>query len=103
MKNTVTLDIAGASYRMQVDADEAHLRKLADIVNERVRALGPKALQRATPAQLLVMVALGLADDWQAAETRSRSQEESTRRALTHAIARIDARLAEDMVQPLDA
>lgn len=103
MKNTVTLDIAGASYRMQVDADEAHLRKLADIVNERVRALGPKALQRATPAQLLVMVALGLADDWQAAETRSRSQEESTRRALTHAIARIDARLAEDMVHPLDA
>jgi cell division protein ZapA (FtsZ GTPase activity inhibitor) len=103
VKNTVTLDIAGASYRMQVDADEAHLRRLAEIVNQRVQALGPKAMQRATPAQLLVMVALGLADDWQAAETRAHSLEETTRRALTHAIARIDARLAEDMLQPLDA
>src|SRR4051794_39565023 len=82
VKNTVTLDIAGASYRMQVDADETHLRKLAEIVNQRVQALGPKALQRATPAQLLVMVALGLADDWQSAESRSRTVEESTRRAL---------------------
>ncbi len=103
MKKTVTLDIAGASYRMQVDADEEHLRKLADIVNERVRALGPKALSRATPTQLLVMVALGLADDLQAAESRSRSVEEATRRALTRAIARIDARLSEDMLQPADA
>ena len=103
MKKTVTLDIAGASYRMQVDADEAHLRRLAEIVNERVRALGPKALSRAAPAQLLAMVALGLADDWQAAETRSRSMEEATRQALTNAIARIDARLAADMLEPLDA
>jgi cell division protein ZapA (FtsZ GTPase activity inhibitor) len=102
VKKTVTLDIAGASYRMQVDADEAHLRRLADIVNERVRALGPKALQRASPTQLLVMVALGLADDWQSAETRSRSMEESTRRALANAIARIDARLADDMLVPAE-
>ena len=103
MKKTVTLDIAGASYRMQVDADEAHLRRLAEIVNERVRGLGPKAQQRATPAQLLAMVALGLADDWQASETRSRSLEQTTRQALTNAIARIDARLAADMLEPLDA
>jgi cell division protein ZapA len=103
VKKTVTLDIAGASYRMQVDADEEHLRRLADIVNERVQALGPKAMQRATPAQLLVMVALGLADDWQAAEARARSLEETTRRALQSAIARIDRRLSEDMIAPLDA
>lgn len=103
MKKTITLDIAGASYRMQVDADEAHLRRLADIVNQRVQALGPKAMQRATPAQLLVMVALGLADDWQAAESRARNVEDSTRRALASAIERIDRRLSEDMLSPLDA
>jgi cell division protein ZapA (FtsZ GTPase activity inhibitor) len=103
VKKTVTLDIAGASYRMQVDADETHLRKLADIVNERVQALGPKALQRASPTQLLVMVALSLADDWQSAETRSRSMEQTTKRAIANAIARIDARLADDILAPLDA
>ena len=43
MKKTITLDIAGASYRMNVDADEEHLRRLAEIVNERVAAMGPKA------------------------------------------------------------
>jgi cell division protein ZapA len=102
LKKTITLDIAGASYRMQVDAEEAHLRRLADIVNERVQALGPKAMQRATPAQLLVMVALSLADDWQNAETRARSVEEATRTALTNAIARIDRRLAEDMLTPTE-
>jgi cell division protein ZapA (FtsZ GTPase activity inhibitor) len=103
LKKTITLDIAGASYRMQVDADEDHLRRLADIVNERVQALGPKAMQRATPAQLLVMVALGLADDWQTAETRARSVEDTTRKALANAIERIDRRLADDMLAPLDA
>jgi cell division protein ZapA (FtsZ GTPase activity inhibitor) len=103
VKKTITLDIAGASYRMQVDADEAHLRRLADIVNQRVQALGPKAMQRATPAQLLVMVALGLADDWQAAQERVRAVEDSTRRALANAIERIDRRLLEDMLSPLDA
>src|SRR4051812_29609860 len=105
MKKAITLDIAGASYRMMVDADEAHLARLAAIVNERVAALSPKVGQRATPAQLLVMVALGLADDWLNADARARSIEDSTRQAIVKAIARIDRRLESDMVesQPLDA
>lgn len=99
MNKTVSLDIAGASYRMNVDADEAHLQRLAQIVNDRVAALGPKAQQRATPAQLLVMVALGLADDWLNEQERAKSVEDSTRRAIVNAIARIDRRLATDAAQ----
>lgn len=96
MTKAITLDIAGASYRMNVDADEEHLKRLADIVNERVAALGPKAQQRASPAQLLVMVALGLADDWLLETERAKNVEETTRKAIVNAIARIDKRLASD-------
>jgi cell division protein ZapA (FtsZ GTPase activity inhibitor) len=101
VKKTISLDIAGASYRMNVDIkgepDEEHLRKLAEIVNERVAALGPKAAQRATPAQLLAMVALGLADEWLTSSNRVRAVEDTTRRAIVNAIARIDRRLAADL------
>jgi cell division protein ZapA len=93
---TISLDIAGATYRMNVDADEEHLKRLAQIVNERVAALGPKAQQRATPTQLLAMVALGLADDWLLEKERAKSVEEATRRAVVNAIARIDRRLSSD-------
>lgn len=103
MKKPVTLDIAGASYRMMVDADEAHLLRLAEIVNERVAALGPEARRRANPAQLLAMVALSLADDLLVAESRTRAIEDTTRRAIESAIARIDRRLAADTVTPVDA
>jgi cell division protein ZapA len=103
VKKSVSLDIAGASYRMMVDVDEAHLLRLAELVNERVRSLGPKAQQKASPAQLLAMVALSLADDLVSAQTRAKSIEDTTRRAITSAIARIDQRLEADMVAPVDA
>jgi cell division protein ZapA len=103
VKKTITLDIAGAAYRMSVDADEEHLRKLARIVDERVQALGPRAQQKATPAQLLAMVALGLADDLLAANERAQRVEDSTRRAIVNAIARIDRRLTADAGEQRDA
>ena len=97
MKKSVTLDIAGASYRMSADADEERLQALADLVNERVEALGPRAAQQASPAQLLAMVALGLADDLLEATERRERVESVTRSALAKAISRIDQRLADDM------
>ena len=103
MKKSVTLQIAGASYRMSADADEAHLQRLAALVNERVEALGARAAQQASPAQLLAMVALGLADDLLASESRREQVETTTRRALSNAIARIDGRLAADVHASADA
>ncbi len=107
MKKTVTLDIAGASYRMNVDADEEHLRRLAELVNQRVTALGPRAAQKATPTQLLAMAALSLADDLLALDSRCRDIEDSTRRVVASAIARIDRRLEASVmagsVAPVDA
>jgi cell division protein ZapA len=93
VKRTVTLEIAGARYKMASDADEEHLLRLAELVNERIGALGPKAARSASPAQLLAVVALGLADELVQSEARRRELEASTRDALTRAIARIDRRL----------
>ena len=92
-KRTVTLEIAGAKYRMSSDADEDHLVSLADVINERIVALGPKARRTATPAQLLAVVALGLADDLLSAQRRRSEVERVTRDAVESAIAKIDARL----------
>ncbi len=92
-KRTVTLEIAGAKYRMTSDADEEHLARLAEMINERIDALGPKAQRSATPAQLLAVVALGLADDLLTSERRRREVEDTTRSAVQQAIARIDERL----------
>jgi cell division protein ZapA len=92
-KRTVTLELAGAKYRMTSDADEEHLSRLADMINERIDALGPKAQRTATPAQLLAVVALGLADDLLNAERRRHEVEDAARSAVKRAIERIDQRL----------
>ena len=81
---------------MSSDADEAYLQRLADIVNERVAALGPKAARAATPAQLLAVVALSLAEDLDASEQRLESLEARTRQVVDTAIRRIDQRLQAD-------
>jgi cell division protein ZapA (FtsZ GTPase activity inhibitor) len=96
VKRNVQIEIAGASYRMSSDADEAYLQRLANIVNERVQALGPKAARAATPAQLLAVVALGLAEDLDASERRRESLEIKTREVVVTAIRRIDQRLLAD-------
>ena len=96
VKRTVTLDIAGARYRLSTDADEGHLKGLASIVNERIAQLGPKAQRSAAPAQLLAVVALGLVEDLQEAERRRSEVEGVARATINRAIERIDLRLSED-------
>jgi cell division protein ZapA len=96
VKRTVQIEIAGARYRMSSDADEAYLQRLADIVNERVQALGPKAARAATSAQLLAVVALGLAEELEASERRRETLEMKTRQVVGAAIRRIDQKLQAD-------
>ncbi|MGB5366800.1 MAG: cell division protein ZapA [Polyangiales bacterium] len=96
MKRTVQIEIAGARYRMSADADETYLQRLADIVNERVQALGPKAARAATPAQLLAVVALGLAEDLDASERQRETLEAKTGQVVNTAIRRIDECLQVD-------
>ncbi len=81
---------------MTSDADEDHLQRLADAVNERVAALGSKAARTASPAQLLAVVALGLAEDLEVSERRRQRLEDRTRQVVAAAISRIDRRLEAD-------
>ncbi len=94
MKRTVTLEIAGARYKMTSDTEEEHLQRLAHAVNDRIHALGSKATRTASPSQLLAIVALGLAEDLEVSERRRQRIEDTTRRGLQKAIERIDERLA---------
>lgn len=99
MKNTVTLEIAGTRFRLVADADDQHLHELAHVVNERVAQLHAGS-RTASPAQLLAMTALGLADDLRNAETRLKHMEELTRSTVQQAIARIDAHLGAGQTEP---
>ena len=92
VKHTVTLEIAGTKFRLAADADAQRLNELAALVNERVAKLG-SASKAASAAQLLAMVALGLADDLSNCEKKLREVERLTRSTIGDVIARIDARI----------
>jgi len=94
VKHTVTLEIAGTKFRLVADADAHRLSELAALVNERVGRLGT-ASKSASSAQLLALVALGLADDLTTSETKLREVDRLTRSTIQSLIARIDGRLAQ--------
>jgi cell division protein ZapA (FtsZ GTPase activity inhibitor) len=88
---------------MTSDADEQHLTDLATTLNQRINDLGAKAARSGSPAQLLAMVALGLADDLSASEERLEQLQGATRRVVQAAIDRIDRRLASDAQEATEA
>lgn len=92
----MTLEIAGSRFRLSSDADEAHLQHLAEVVNQRIAALGGKAAQRASAAQLLAVVVLSLAEDLEVANDRYRRLVAKTRKVVGDAIEQIDRRLHDD-------
>ena len=96
MKHNVTLEIAGTRFRLVADAEDNYLHRLAALVNERVEELKSKSSRVASPAQLLALVALGLADDLLCAQEREEQVRELTRTAVAGAIERIDRRIALD-------
>lgn len=95
MKRTITLEIAGARYRMASDADESHLARLSELINDRVAALGPKVARTASPAQLLAVVALGLADELVQAEERRKHVERTAKDAVGRALERLDVAITQ--------
>ncbi len=94
MKHTVTLEIAGTKFRLIADADEKHLADLASMVNDRVAKLGGGG--RASAAQVLALVALGLADDLKSSERKLREVDTLARTTIAQLISRIDQRLVSD-------
>lgn len=93
VKHTLTLEIAGTKFKLVADADAQHLSQLAAMVNERVAKL-EHAGKSAPAAQLLALVALGLADDLTTTRKKLDEMEQLTRRTVQSVIARIDKRLS---------
>lgn len=89
----MTVEIGGARYRFTTDASEAHLRRLAGHVDARIEQLGARG---APPAQLLAVVALGLAEDLEVAERRREALEERIDEVLREAVGAIDHALAAE-------
>lgn len=93
VKRIITLEIAGAKYKLSSDADEEHLRHLADVINSRIQLLGDKAIRSAPAAQLLAIVALGLAEDLEEEKMQRMNLETKTRRTIQDVIERIDQKI----------
>ena len=89
MKETVTIEIAGATYRL-VSEDGEHLEHLASLVNNRIDALGSKG--RST-SQKLALVALSLIDDLESTRAICEQLRSDARSVALDAMERIDRRL----------
>jgi cell division protein ZapA len=102
-KVPVELRVGGQTYRVVASAEEAELRRLADVVDERLRSLtGPG---RSVSAQTLLLAAISLAHDLENERGRRVRVERRSREMLSALVSRIDAALeaepaADDVPAP---
>ncbi len=83
----VSLEIGGQRIRLRAQAEEAHLVRLAQRVNDRVQAVQTSA-RSASPATVLALVSLDLMDECEALRARLTEAQESAQRAIAAAEAR---------------
>lgn len=94
MGTPVELRVGGQTYRVLASAEESELRRLADIVDARLRSM--TAPGRQVSPQTLVLAAISLVHDLEE-ERRARKQVEArSREMLSTVLARIDAALEAD-------
>jgi cell division protein ZapA len=93
-RRSVHLRIAGQSYKVVSTASEGDLRRLAQVVDAKIRGLVPNG--RAITADVVVLAALSLAHDLEAEKERLRALEHRTRGLLEGSLERIDALLASE-------
>jgi cell division protein ZapA len=87
----VELKVGGQTYRVVASADEAELKRLADLVDTRLRSMS--APGRPISPQSLLLAAISLAHDLEE-EKRKRAQLETrSKEMLRSVLSRIDAAL----------
>lgn len=92
-RSPVELRVGGQTYRVVASAEEAELRRLADVVDARLRDLtGPG---RPISPQAMLLAAIALAHDLEEERTRRRQVEARSREMLTSLLERIDKVLEE--------
>lgn len=94
MGTPIELRVGGHTYRVLASADEVELRRLADVVDDRLRSL--TAPGRQVSAQSLVLAAIALAHDLEEERSKRQQVEQRSRQMLEHLLSRLDAALDAD-------
>lgn len=91
MKKPVGIEIGGQRYQVK-GTDEAHAKRLAAFVNERLKEVQRQAKSASTQHHL-VLAMLNIADEYFGSEARRRAIEDATRDTLVRVLAELDAQI----------
>jgi cell division protein ZapA len=94
-RRTVELRIAGQSYRVVSSAPEEDLQRLALVVSAKLAELVPKG--RPVPPQAMLLAAMALAHEVEAARAEQESLQRRARDLLRRTLVRID-----DALEPFE-
>lgn len=97
----VELRVGGQTYRVVASAEEADLRRLADMVDARLRELVTPGRQ--IHPQALLLAAIALAHDLEKERERRQRVEQRSREMLNRLLTRIDSMLETSDVNACDS
>lgn len=101
MRAPVTLNVGGQQYRVVASVPEDSLRRLAAVVDERIRAIVPRG--KAVTPNAILLAAIALANEVEEEREKREGIEKRSRDVLRRLLARIDEALEapdEDSAQP---
>ncbi len=87
-KTPVALNVGGQSYRIVASVPEPVLRRLAGVVDERIRQLVPPG--KPVPPTAILLAAIALANDLEEEREKRQGVEARSRDVLRRLLARID-------------
>jgi len=93
MSTPVELRVGGQNYRVLASANEADLKRLADVVDARLKSLSGG---RQPSPQALVLAAIALAHDLEEERALRKRVEQRAKDMLQTLLARVDAALDEE-------
>ncbi len=89
--NNVAVRVGGQSYQLRSSVPEDELRRLADVVDARIRALVPPG--RAIPPTAIVLAAIALVHDLEAERAARAQDRQLARERVTGLLGRVDKAL----------
>ncbi len=87
-RTPVSLSVGGQTYRIVASVPEDELRRLAGVVESRVRTLVPQG--KSVPPSVLLLVAIALVNDLEEERGKRQAIEVRSRDLLRRLLARID-------------
>lgn len=94
----VDLKVGGQTYRVVASAEETELKRLADLVDARLRSMSPPG--RPISPQSLLLAAISLAHDLEEEKRKRLLVEARSKEMLRSVLARIDAAIEASDEKP---